>query len=243
MAREQGFGYLPPPPDGRNHRYLGVAARAQLNEQLGAKPTPRKRAYNEGPRLNQGRKPHCVGYSVKGFLNAAPIMSKHEAEPTADQLYFTAQEHDEWPGRNYEGSSVRGGCEAGRVHGVVESYAWFRSGTEAAEWTNGGYGTIIIGTYWYPQMDDVDGKGFMQMPGSLATPIGGHAYRVNWFDKAVGGWLVVNSWGFTWGIRKRDGTLTGTAYMTMDAFEQLCFREEGECAAPTQLRIKPVRVA
>jgi hypothetical protein len=168
-------------------------------------------------------------------------MSKPAMEPAASAIYFLAQKHDEWEGENYDGSSVNGGMKALRLFGHIENYVWFRNVDEIIEWTNGGYGTVVIGSVWYASMDDVDSKGFIQLPGTLATPIGGHAYRVNWYDKARGGFLVVNSWGALWGQRKRDGSHTGTAYLSPQSAQRLFFDEEGEVAAPTQIHVKPVR--
>ena len=236
MARDRAFGYLQPPPDGRNFKFLAAVHREEIAQVM--QPKPRKRQYKEGPILDQGSKPHCVGFSGKGFLNAAPIMSKPAEDPTPQQIYFAAQDRDEWPGNNYDGSSVRGGCEALKAYGLIESYVWFTNVNGLIDWTNNGFGTAWVGTNFYATMDDVDGAGYIQMPGSLATPIGGHAYRLNWFDKSKDAFLFVNSWGNSWGILKRDGTRTGTAYLRRVDAERLLFKEDGEAAGPTQVKLK-----
>jgi len=240
MARTiGGFGYVRAPQDGRDHRYRMAGAMVQMRA-LAGKPTPRKRQYTEGPILNQGMKPHCVTFSGLGFQNAAPMMRSDGFETT--KAYDWCQRNDEWPGENYDGTSVRALMKFLQEFGYISNYVWGQSPQEAIEWMNGGYGTVIIGTYWYPQMDNVDSKGFIQFPGALATPIGGHAYRVNWYDKEKGGLLIVNSWGHNWGMQRRNGDLTGTAYMRIDDFARL-LREDGEIAAATQQRIKPLALA
>lgn len=234
MARAQGFGRLTAPKDGRDFQYGMRAVMPQVKAV--APPAPRKRPYNEGPILDQGGKPHCVGYSAKGFLDAAPIMTKLNAEPSGSTIYYAAQKLDEWPGENYDGSSVRGGMKALEKMGLISSYAWGQSVDDAIAWMNGGYGTVIIGTDWYALFDDVDAAGFMRIPSQLATPIGGHAYRLNWYDVQKKGFLVVNSWGVgNWGYK-----LSGKAWMSRDLLEFLLHRD-GEIAAPTQVRVKATK--
>lgn len=240
MAREFGLGYLPPPPDGRNFKYQARAMMPQIA--AAAKPTPRKRPYNEGPRLDQGPTPHCVGFASRGLLQAAPIMVKPADGPDGHQIYQLAQDLDEWPGTNYDGTSVNAGCKALRQLGYIENYAWFNTIEQMVAWTNGGYGSIIVGTWWYPTMDHVDSKGFIVEPSGLATPVGGHAYRVNWFDAAKQGFLIVNSWGRDWGMFDKAGGLAGEAFMSMKLAQQLFFEEDGEVAAASEVRLKPVRL-
>jgi hypothetical protein len=207
------------------------------------KPTPRKRKYMEGPLLNQGNTPQCVGYSGLGFLNAAPLTGKQGKDsgpgrdPEGIRLYKGAQDNDEWVGTNYDGSSVRGLMKYMQRTGEIGSYVWGQTVVESTEWMNGGYGTLVIGTWWYPEMDNVDINGVIQEPSSLATPIGGHAYRVNWFDPKKKLYLIINSWGENWGVPKKGGSYTGYAYMTPALFERL-LREEGEIAAATQVRLR-----
>ena len=241
MAREiGGFGRLIAPRDGGDTDFLMRSAIPQIRA-LGVAPKPRKRPYNEGPLLNQGQKPHCCGFSGKGFLNAAPIMSKDGDDPSAVVIYNGAQDNDEWAGKNYDGSSVRGTMKFLLIRGDINAYVWGQSVEEAIAWMNGGHGTVIIGTDWFEIFDEVDANGFMRMPSQLTTPIGGHAYRLNWYDAKIGGFLVVNSWGPNWGIRKANGQHTGKAYMSKELLAFL-LRAHGEIAAPTQVKIKPVRL-
>lgn len=231
-----GFGRLPAPTDARDLEFLMRSAMPQIR--AAAPPTPRKRAYTEGARLDQGMKPHCVAFSGLGFMNAAPLMKSDGFE--TQRVYDECQRVDEWPGENYDGTSVRALMRIMQSRGWISSYTWGSSIDEITAWMNGGFGTIIVGTNWYASMDEVDRAGFMRMPGSVATPIGGHAYRLNWYDKTKGGYLVVNSWGDSWGIVK--GTRqTGTAYMSREALARL-LRESGEVAGPTQVPLKAVRV-
>jgi hypothetical protein len=203
----------------------------------GAKPIKRTRAYNEGALLNQGNTSMCVAYAGQGFMNAAPVMRGEDYE--TKHIYHHAQMVDEWPGEDYDGTSVRALMKVMREMGYISAYVWGQSVDEATAWMMNGFGTIIIGTNWYASMDEVGSDGFIKLPGRMETPIGGHCYRINWYDAKKGGYLVVNSWGNEWGIPKTDGTFTGKAYLRRDDFERLLL-EEGEITAATQVPIRKV---
>lgn len=209
----------------------------QIAEALAAKPKPRKKRYREGPLLNQGTKPHCVAFSGKGFLTGAPIMSSDENINTTE-LYGECQRNDEWPGENYDGTSVRALMKVLAARGEISSYVWGQTIDELIEWILGGFGTAIVGTEWFERMDEVDSKGFVQLPGTMATPIGGHAYRIVWWDRKLDAGLIRNSWGPLWGILKRNGERTGEAWIRRVDLDRL-LKAWGEIAGPTQIKIRP----
>lgn len=232
-----GFGRRISPDDPRDLQFRMRAAIPQIDLRIG-RPAPRLGPYRERPPLNQGQTPQCVGYSGRGFLNAAPMMSRPDFPPTATELYNAARRNDEWPGEDYDGSSVRGLMKAMQAAGLISSYVWGQTVTEALIWMNGGYGTVIIGSWWYPSMDNIDSDGYIVEPSATATPVDGHAYRLNWSPHA-GAILVVNSWGHVWGKPLTGGRLSGMAYMRPRLLERL-LREQGEIAAPTQVKISAV---
>jgi hypothetical protein len=216
------------------------AARPQINDALG-KPKPRKTAYRTGPVLDQGNTPQCVGYSARSFLDAAPIMSKPNEGPAPTVIYNGAQANDEWPGNNYDGSSVRGGMKFLSGLGEVKSYVWGQTVEEACKWMNDGYGTCLVGTDWYAEMSDVDANGFMREPASsMSTPIGGHAWHWIWYDAKKKAILMKNSWGNEFGIMKR-GVMTGFAYLSLGLAARL-LKADGEIAAPVQVKISATTV-
>jgi C1A family cysteine protease len=242
MGQVNNFGRIYAPPDARDLRFRMMPAMAQINAEV-AKPKPRKRAYNLGPLLDQGDTPQCVGYSTRGFLEAAPIMTKHAVEPSATAIYRGAQERDEWPGTNYDGTSVRGAMKYLTDAKEISGYVWGQSLAEAITWMNNGYGTCIVGTNWYVQMSDVDDRGFMREPASnMDTPIGGHAWHVIWYDQKKNALLMRNSWGKYFGQALKNGDRNGFAYVRLEFMERL-LREDGEIAAPTQIKIAPVKLA
>lgn len=234
MPRHQGgFGRLVAPPDHRDQHYPMRAALAQL-------PTapPRKTAYHEGALLDQGVQPQCVSFAGKGFMLAAPTMRDPGYETT--EVYHACQRADEWPGENYDGTSVRALMSVLKDRGWISNYVWGQTVDDARTWMNGGYGTVIIGINWYAAMDTVDAKGFVEEPAATATPIGGHALRLNWWDAIKQGFLLVNSWGHNWGIPLGpSGILSGHAYLSAGLLTRL-LGEAGEIAAPTQTTVKKV---
>ncbi len=231
-----GHGRLISTYDPRSDGYRMLAAMPQVR--AAQQPAPRLAPYREQSVLDQGMTPRCVGYSGRGFLNAAPMMSKMSQPPSAEDLYFAAQDRDEWEGRDYDGTSVHGLMIAMQDAGLIKSYVWGQTVDEAVAWMNGGFGTIIAGTFWYPSMDHVDKDGYIVEPSSTASPVDGHAYRLNWspHKQAI---LVVNSWGHVWGKPLPNGVLSGMAYMRPRLLERLR-REEGELAGPTQVKVSAV---
>lgn len=238
------FGWLPPPPDGRDQRYRVRALKPQLQK---VQPGIRRRLpYRNGPLLDQGNSPLCVGFSTRGFLDGAPIMSKPSADPSPQVIYAMAQDRDEWPGTNYDGTSVHGACKALQDLGLIDAYAWNQTTEEAVHWIQYDYGTLLDGTNFYAEMAEVDRFGFMrEPPPSMTTPIGGHAYRIVWFVKKLDPndsyFIMRNSWGHAFGwIDPKTKEPSGYAKMRVRLRERLQ-REDGESAGPTQLRLKPVK--
>lgn len=253
--RSLGLGRLVAPDDKRDALFRLRARIAEVKRAL--EPTPRKREYHEGPLLFQSSTPRCVAFSGAGFVFGAPIMPTFDDPAIAalidgdgmfGKLYALCQDLDEWPGNNYDGTSVRGLMKALQQLGIIGSYLWGQTPEEDRDWIMGGYGTLIDGTNWYLSMDEVDSKGFIVEPAAFATPIGGHAYRRVWWDKKKQGWKIRNSWGQYWGIplpkHKVEGGpgLSGEAYMS-DTLLRRLRREDGEAAAPSQVRLSKRKAA
>lgn len=239
MSSVNSFGRIAAPQDARDLRFLMRAAIPQIQAVIG-KPKPRVRPYKDGPLLDQGPTPQCVGYSTRGFLDAAPMMTKPTDPPTATQIYKAAQERDEWPGSNYDGTSVRGAMKALTDYALIKSYVWGQTVDDMVNWIIGGYGTCLVGSNWYAEMSEVDHAGFLREPApAFTTPIGGHAWRVTWYDKTLKCFVMRNSWGKEFGWLLRDGTLSGYARVRPDFMARL-LREDGEVSAPTQVKVSAV---
>lgn len=151
---------------------------------------------------NQGAKPHCVAYSWMHWLEDGP--TTHSKTRTAGtgplfdttKLYKEAQKIDQWPGENYDGTSVRAGAQMLRSWGVIQSFrwAWDAATVVRALLTTG---PVVVGTWWHvdmfqPKLDKETGKILITPSGGKA---GGHAYMLNGVNTEKGLVRIKNSWG------------------------------------------------
>ena len=74
-------------------------------------------------RGDQGAFPHCVAYSATHRIENSPT-TYPEAGPVVDptDVYDRAQQIDEWPGENYDGTSVRAGAKVMLEKGFISEY-------------------------------------------------------------------------------------------------------------------------
>src|SRR5215217_2541716 len=74
----------------------------------------------QGWRGDQGETSQCVGYAWTHWLHAGPTTQPKPAPIVRPQdVYMGAQRVDEWPGEDYEGTSVRAGAKALQARGFV----------------------------------------------------------------------------------------------------------------------------
>src|SRR5712671_7038584 len=79
---------------------------------------------------DQGQTPQCVAYAWLHFLEDGPIPQGGKNPPPVvvpATLYKLAQQKDETPGENYDGTSTRGGVKAVQSLGFVSAYHWATS--------------------------------------------------------------------------------------------------------------------
>lgn len=181
-----------------------------------------------GIALDQGSTSQCVGYSGFQWLLASPVSNTPKFTPTA--LYKHAQQHDEWPGDSYEGSSVRGLFKALHEEGYIAEYRWATIVQAVIDHLLV-VGPIVVGTDWTERMFTVDDRGWINDDGGA---VGGHAYTLIGASKltrhetyGVGAVRVLNSWGPAWGQ-------SGQAYLAFDALERL-LKKDGEACTATEL--------
>lgn len=158
--------------------------------------------------LDQGREGACTGFSVtmEAAARPAPYFGDPVRQPPdlasldriARDTYRRAQELDEWPGEEYEGSSVLAAMKAGQEQGWYDEYRWaLGPGPEAAAqdviMALGYFGPVVMGTYWFEDMyEPVGEEGFLDATGE---PIGGHAYVLTRYSKRYDAVWTPNSWG------------------------------------------------
>ena len=156
--------------------------------------------------LDQGKEGACAGFSATTEASANPkpwfgvpslVKDSTPINAIAHEVYKRAQFLDEYPGENYEGSSVLGAAKAGVERGWWTGYKWALGpgATAAAQdvilslsWV----GPVMMGTDWYEGMFRADAKGYLRATGKVA---GGHAYLLTKYSKKRDAVWTCNSWG------------------------------------------------
>jgi hypothetical protein len=179
--------------------------------------------WDEGGWFNQGNKPICVGAGNWHWLVDGPICQPVGSTLTPLQIYRGAQDNDEWPGRNYDGSSVLGAMKFLRLKGLVGRYHWAMSVQDIA-YTVLLLGPMVAGINWYESMFYPNRKGLIIVDGELC---GGHCLVVNGVNMSTGQFRLKNSWGRKWG-------LLGRCYMSFPDMARL-LAEDGEAAIATEV--------
>lgn len=181
--------------------------------------------------LDQGSKPHCVGFSVFNYLRASPIRNKPQFQPI--DIYNNAQLLDEWPGTNYDGTSVRGAFKWLHKQGFVSEYLWATSAHDVMAHLLVA-GPVCLGTTWHQAMDK-PGKGNYIWP--EGESVGGHAYLAIGADSSrrnpdgsKGAIRIANSWGESWGDK-------GRCWISVDSLDRI-LTDFGEACVAKEVLVK-----
>jgi len=203
-------------PDERDMQYL-------MSTATPAATMRPQRFYRTGKILDQGETPTCVGHAWRQWLSSAVMMTK--TGPNPFEIYYQAQRNDEWPGEDYDGTSVRAGAKILQAAGHISTYVWAFNADTMRRWLLNNHGTVVVGTWWFDKMFTPDRQGYLDPSG---TPVGGHAYLVVGFSQTKNAFRIVNSWGKEWGQNGR----AWVSYNDMDFLVQ----EGGEaCTAVEKL--------
>jgi hypothetical protein len=186
---------------------------------------PRSYTWSCGVWLDQGQEGACTGFAVCHEAAARPCVVS-VSEDVARQVYYRARVLDEWPGENYEGSSVLAAVKAGQERGWYDEYRW-AFGLEDLKLALGYKGPAVLGVYWYEGMTNVDAAGFIRPTGQL---VGGHAILANGISLKQKCVRLHNSWGKGWGR-------SGDCFISFDDLGVL-LSQDGEACIPV-LRKKP----
>lgn len=192
----------------------------------------RSKTWTAGDVLDQGSTPQCVGYAGYGWLQAGPVVNTKLPFTPAD-LYHWAQDNDEWPGSNYDGSSTLGLMKALKAKGYIDKYVWATDAETLMRWILT-TGPVIVGTDWYNDMFTPDRDGFLD---ALGENSGGHEWRIiganrdkKCPDGTKGAVRMVNSWGKNWGDH-------GRAWVALTTLDKL-IKENGEAVTANEIKLK-----
>jgi hypothetical protein len=182
------------------------------------------------PVLDQGEEGACTGFGLATVVNyltrtqAGSAGGDLDFQASPRMLYEMAKLYDEWPGQDYEGSSVRAAVKGWHKHGVCREKDWPYDQNDPGSLTPerqsrartnplGAYvrvnskslvdmhaaitetGVLYVSAVTHAGWDD---------PGSVIqwsktyTLDGGHAFVLVGYDRE--GFWVQNSWGAGWGL-------------------------------------------
>lgn len=176
--------------------------------------------------LDQGREGACTGFGEEHTRALSPY-GQATSNAMAQRIYHAARRLDEWPGEDYEGSSVNGAMKAAREAGYITAWRWCRTTAELRHALSY-HGAVEAGTWWYAGMVDTDEDGFIHPTGG---PFGGHAYALAGYKPIKGkrAYRIENSWGPDWGDN-------GGAWIWEDDLARL-MKDDGEFAVPLKVRL------
>jgi hypothetical protein len=198
-------------------RGFGIAERVE------DKPI-RTRGWSVRHWLNQQTEGACVSFAWHHEALAVPARAVFPSDEAAEQEAFfryNLMKHvDEWPGVDYDGTSVLAGAKVMRSVGYFDEYRWAFSLDDVLRALSN-EGPVVLGTNWYEGMFDPDADGYLRVEGELA---GGHAYLLSSHSVGHQRVTVWNSWGRDWGR-------TGRGYISYDDLERL-LHEQGEACIP-----------
>ena len=219
--REYGLGRLYV-PDERDHQYPFRLAF------LAPPAVPSFRFWRTNKQvLDQNGWPQCVAYAWKHWLTSSPLQQGKNVDTA--EVYRAAQIVDEWPGENYDGTSVRAGAKVLRERGFIGNYLWATTVDEVKNWVLVN-GPVVVGTNWYSHMTEGISveyplRGFWVKP--EGTLLGGHAYLISGYSLRMHAFRILNSWGTAWGER-------GKAWLAEEYLEQLMLEDGEVCTAVEQ---------
>jgi hypothetical protein len=182
-------------------------------------------------RGDQGSFPHCVAYSAVHRIENSPTTYPESGPVVAPtDVYARAQQIDEWPGENYDGTSVRAGAKVMLEKGFISEYQRITSLQELIDFLrspgSAGGGPVLIGIDWHEDMfspvyeqDALGDYRWLLIPTGAVS--GGHAVLVNGVNVPRETFRILNSWGRDWGV-------DGRASMRFSDMDSLLFSEGGD---------------
>ncbi len=158
--------------------------------------TPRSYTWACRLYLDQGREGSCVGHGWAHERIARPVEVLTVNHYDAVEYYRAAQLIDEWPGNDYEGTSVLAGAKVMKARGYISGYEWAFNLRQALVGIS--YrGPAVLGIDWYDGMSVPDKNGIIRPTGRVN---GGHCILATGYNLKTRLVRLHNSWGKDWGI-------------------------------------------
>lgn len=208
----------------KNYGIRSLLASKQVKKQ--------KVMWEEGVVLDQGSEGACVGFAWMGELLAHPVPP--ESQPTfekgnrvAYEFYRRAQQIDEWPGEDYDGTSVLAGAKVMRERGFILEFRWCFSIEDVRD-TIISSGPVVVGVPWYSGMYETTKTGLVKISGEI---VGGHALVITGYDPAMrfgSKTYEVFRWRNSWNT---DYGINGSGYIKAEDLLKL-LRQQGEACVP-----------
>ena len=223
--QERNFGWR----SRHDARSLNYPMRSLLDQR---KIEIKKTMWEEGIVLDQGSEGACVGFAWMGELLAKPVQPKEQptfekGNRVAYEFYRRAQQIDEWPGEDYEGTSVLAGAKVMRERQFITSFRWCFSIQDIRD-TILTEGPVVVGVPWYNGMYRTTSTGLVNISGSL---VGGHALVITGYDPAMrfgNKTYEVFRWRNSW---NKDYGINGSGYIKVSDLEAL-LKQQGEACVP-----------
>jgi hypothetical protein len=220
-------------PDPRDRKFTLDADRLKaIPKALEPGVKVRKEPWKRGPVLDQGNTSECTVFAAAGFLQCAPQLHAKglgwDRQKFTD-FYHSAQQTDEWPGEDYDGTSERAVQKVLQDAGYIGEYLWIADEDIAREYLLT-RGPLLLGTDWFESMFTPTGKGnYIEPSGAIA---GGHEVCVRWYYNSkhyrfADTYEIINSWGESWGDK-------GLARIKAEDFRYLFLQLNGDLCSPQE---------
>jgi hypothetical protein len=222
MPDERTFDWRPP-TDERRAGNIPFAMGARATTIQTGKPL-RSHSWKRHLWLDQGQEGSCTGFGAAHTLGEGQYWRQLD-NTAARSFYKGAQRYDEWPGENYEGSSVLGVMEYLHHETDYLREYWWATNLDEILHAICYYGPVEMGSWWRSGMMNTHDDGYIRNTGGV---VGGHAYCLGQVDLVHRRVRVDQSWGRDWGW-------DGAAWLDFDDLAGL-LADGGECALPRKTK-------